>query len=142
MSDTSHTSLFVYGTLLVPKIWNAVTDCSDLTSKPASLAGHRIAKVRGGDFPVITQDPSAKRPVPGRVIFSVPKTAIQRLDAYEDGFYERDRVSILCERQKIEAEVYRVPIPLVPRLFSDDPWTLEWFEANALDEYWNYHFGS
>lgn len=141
MSDTSRPPLFVYGTLLVPAIWSAVTDCPDLASKPASLAGHRIAKVRGGDFPVITQDPSAKQPVPGRVIFSVPETAIQRLDAYEDGFYEREQVSILCEGTEIEAEVYRVPPTLVPRLFSNDPWTLEWFEANALDEYWNLHFG-
>jgi gamma-glutamylcyclotransferase (GGCT)/AIG2-like uncharacterized protein YtfP len=141
MSDTSHTSLFVYGTLLVPKIWNAVTGCPELISKPATLAGHRIAKVNGGDFPVITEDPAAKRPVPGRVVFSVPDAAVQRLDAYEDGFYERDPVSIWCEGREMEAQAYRVPPALAPGLFSDAPWTLEWFEANALEEYWNHHFG-
>jgi hypothetical protein len=41
----------------------------------------------------------------------------------------------------MEAQAYRVPPALAPGLFSDAPWTLEWFEANALEEYWNHHFG-
>lgn len=134
-------NVFVYGTLLVPKIWTAVTGAPDLIEKPATLSGHRIARVRGGDFPVITQIDDETSMVKGAIRFDVPPDALRRLDKYEDGFYLRETISAKCEGEAIAADVYRVSASNVTDLFSDDHWTLEWFEKNALDRYWNRHFG-
>ena len=138
-SPTSH--LFIYGTLLVPKIWNVVTGYPDAVQKPATLSGHCIARVKGGDFPVITEIEDANSIVSGAIRFDIPAVAIDRLDSYEDRFYQRDTVDVECDGRTVSAQTYRVPAPLIAELFSEDHWTLEWFEENALDHYWERHFG-
>ena len=35
------------------------------------------------------------------------------------------------------ANTYRVPLARADEILSDSPWTLEWFEENALESYWN-----
>ena len=138
-SSTSH--IFIYGTLLIPKIWNTVTACPDSAQKPAILSGHRIARVKGGDFPVITEVEDANSVVSGAIRFNVPTEAIDRLDSYENRFYQRDAVEVACDGRSISAQTYRVPTQLVAELFSEDSWTMAWFEQNALERYWNHHFG-
>jgi hypothetical protein len=97
--------------------------------------------VKGGDFPVITEVEDANSVVSGAIRFDVPKDAIDRLDSYEDRFYQRDTVEVACDGGTISAQTYRVPTPLVAELVSEDRWTLAWFEQNALERYWNHHFG-
>jgi len=131
------TNMFVYGTLLVPKIWNAVTGYHDPESVRGNLAGHRIQRVKAGDFPAIVIDPESSEPVPGLVIKNIPPDALERLDQYEDSFYERNAVHIDTDSGTVEAHVYRVPPRLAEKILSEDPWTLEWFETEALNRYWN-----
>ncbi len=130
-------NLFVYGTLLVPKIWNAVTGYHDPDSVPGTLVGHRIQRVKSGDFPAIVIDPDSDKPVPGLVMKNVSPNALERLDQYEDNFYERVAVDIETDSGPVEAHVYRMPPELAGEILSEDPWTLEWFETEALNRYWN-----
>ena len=55
---------------------------------------------------------------------------------YEDSFYERVAVQVDTDSGTVEANVYRVPLGLAGKILSEDPWTLEWFETEALDRYW------
>jgi len=131
-------NLFVYGTLMVPKIWNAVTGYHDPATIPGTLAGHRIQRVTGGDFPAIVLDLSSTKPVSGLIIKNVSPAALERLDQYEDDFYERISVSIQTEAgNSVNAQVYRMPNQLAEDILSDEPWSLEWFESEALERYWN-----
>jgi len=133
-------NLFVYGTLRVPQIWAAVSASPQTSAVPAILPGYRIRRVAGGDFPVIGADASAIEPVPGNLMLDVSDEAMARLDAYEDFFYIRTSVKVETPEGPREAEAYVVP-PNRTELFSDDPWTLNWFEETALARFWERNFG-
>lgn len=134
-------NVFIYGTLLVPRIWKEVTGCEDARSEPASLSRHRIFRVDGGDFPGIIEDPVAPDPVPGRVVFGVSEEIVRRLDAYEDDFYERISVRVDTGSGPVEAHTYRVRGSEAAEILTAEPWTLEWFEGEALGRYWERVFG-
>jgi len=130
-------NLFVYGTLLVPRIWKAVTRLGDTVSLPAALPGYEIHRVRGDVYPAVVSAPGTTSTVPGRVHFDLPDTALRRLDAYETSFYERRELRVETrELGPVAAHVYCVRDEDAPTLLDADSWTLEWFEANALEEYW------
>lgn len=131
-------NVFVYGTLLVPKIWETVTAATGLLSVPAELDGYVIRRVRDAVYPGIVVSPEAGARVGGRVFFDVPEAALRRLDAYEDDFYVRDEVRpVVGGLGPVPAQAYLVPTADAGRILSADAWTLEWFEANGLEGFWN-----
>ncbi len=130
-------NLFIYGTLLVPRIWNAVTAHPSPESIPATLSGYQIFRVLRGDFPAIVSDQTATIAVPGRLILNVPPTVLHRLDQYEGDFYERVIVEVDAEDAPIIAQTYRIPAKIASEILSAETWTLEWFEREALNRYWN-----
>jgi gamma-glutamylcyclotransferase (GGCT)/AIG2-like uncharacterized protein YtfP len=135
-------NVFVYGTLLVPKIWNAVTRCPDLISTPGELAGFSVYKVRHGEYPGIVESTDSAEKVPGKVFFDVPEIALRRLDAYEDAYYERRSLVIRTETSgEVTAEAYCIPSEKAPVLLSGVTWTIEQFEKESLDRFWERTFG-
>ncbi|MEM7602547.1 MAG: gamma-glutamylcyclotransferase family protein [Verrucomicrobiota bacterium] len=135
-------NVFVYGTLLVPRIWELVTDRPDLVSSPANLRGHSIWRVKEATFPAIKKESDDYAgEVPGRVFFDVPADALARLDLYEDAFYERVQVEVNTDEGSVPAEVYRAPSDTVGAIVSDDTWTLQWFEQNGLERFLENVFG-
>ncbi|MCB1228627.1 MAG: gamma-glutamylcyclotransferase [Verrucomicrobiae bacterium] len=126
-------TLFAYGTLLVPRIWRAVTRC-DCPSEPATLPGYAIFRVLEADFPgIIESRPESS--VPGRIFSGLDDEILARLDAYEDDFYERREVTLLdATGNPVQSQAYVVPARFREGL-SDEPWTLDWFETEAMDSY-------
>jgi gamma-glutamylcyclotransferase (GGCT)/AIG2-like uncharacterized protein YtfP len=136
-------NVFVYGTLLVPKIWNAVTHCPDLVSHPAVLSGYANFRVRNADYPGIVEVADRNAVVSGRVFLEVSDDALRRLDAYEDTFYDRRTIIVrVPDGSELEADAYCVPVEKAAAILSDEVWTLAWFEANALDRFWSRAFGT
>jgi gamma-glutamylcyclotransferase (GGCT)/AIG2-like uncharacterized protein YtfP len=134
-------NVFVYGTLLVPRIWEAVTRTKDLVSQSASLSGFEIRCVRDAVYPGIHASPAAKKPVPGRVFFDVPEPALRRLDAYEDDFYLRAEVFPEIDGGgRVTAQAYLVASEKADTILSPHGWSLEWFEENCLEEFWKRFF--
>jgi gamma-glutamylcyclotransferase (GGCT)/AIG2-like uncharacterized protein YtfP len=134
-------NVFVYGTLLVPKIWDAVTHCPDLDSEAAELTGYAKYRVRGADYPGIVEADSDSI-VSGRIFLKVPDAAVRRLDAYEDSFYERLPLTVrLTDGSRLEADAYCVPVEKAAAILSKELWTLTWFEDHALDSFWTSSFG-
>jgi gamma-glutamylcyclotransferase (GGCT)/AIG2-like uncharacterized protein YtfP len=135
--------VFVYGTLLVPKIWETVTRTEGLVSQSASLSGFEIRCVRDAVYPGIHASPHATKPVPGRVFFDVPESALRRLDAYEDDFYLRKEVfPEIAGGVQVAAHAYIVPPEKAETILSPHGWSLEWFEANGLEGFWARVFSS
>ena len=134
-------NVFVYGTLLVPSIWNAVTQFPNLESQSAELMGFRIFRVRNADYPGIVAS-SPDMIVPGKIYLDVPRLGVERLDAYEDTFYERRpvKVTVPCQGETT-AQAYCIPAATAPAILSCDPWTLAWFEDNALERFQRRVFG-
>ncbi len=130
-------NVFVYGTLLVPRIWEAVTRVSEVLSHPALLHGHTLRRVRGASYPGMFATPESVPAVPGRVYFDLPERVLRRLDAYEDTFYLRREVfPEVSGRGPVAAQAYLIPEDEAALLLSEESWSLEWFEENALAEFW------
>ena len=97
-------ALFAYGSLQVPEIFEAVTGL-DLKGVPACLEGFRCVQLQGLGFPGLVVAANAK--ATGLVYRGLTLEAWQRLDAYEDDFYERRVVTaMLSSDEKIEVQVY------------------------------------
>ena len=134
-------NIFVYGSLLVPKIWNAVTRFPDLVSHPATLSGFAIFRVRNADFPCIVESPEATEKVKGKIFLDVPDLAVKRLDAYEDNFYDRRALIVTAAGLgELSADAYCLSYEKAAAILSPDPWTLAWFEETALTRFWERHF--
>ena len=134
-------NIFVYGSLLVPKIWNAVTLCPDLVSYPATLSGYAIFRVRNADFPCIVESPEATEKVNGVIFLDVPDLSVKRLDAYEDSFYDRRSLNVTAAGLgDLSANAYCLSTNSDASILSGDPWTLAWFEEAALARFWERHF--
>ncbi len=131
-----NTHLFAYGTLLVPEIWTLVVGESSL-SKPATLSGHEIFRVKGGDFPGLVASKKTGASVPGRVFLDLNPEAVARLDAYEDTFYERLPVNVTLtdSGEAFSCDSYIVPRAAAVEVLSNEIWTLEWFQAEAQTDY-------
>jgi len=128
-------NVFVYGTLLIPEIWNAVTGEPGLAASPATLPGYRILRVRNAAYPGIVAVGDGDS-VDGKIVFDIPDLALRRLDAYEDAFYRRAEVHPeTTDGSLVPAQAYLVPVEVAELWLSDEPWTLEWFEANELDRF-------
>lgn len=134
-------NLFVYGTLLVPSIWDVVSHFPNPESEQASLSGYAIYRVIDGDFPGIVETAEPSSAVTGRVIFDVTDEAMEKLDRYEGEFYVRKSLPVTTiSNSRVDAFAYVVPAEM-SHLLTEVPWDLEWFKDVALDRYWQAHFG-
>ncbi len=79
---TAKAPVFLYGTLCDPDLFGIVSGVA-FQPKPAKLAGHAVAWVKGENFPILTE--SAKASATGALVH-VDTEARARLDFYELGF--------------------------------------------------------
>ncbi len=95
-------SLFVYGTLMLPEVQEAVIG-RRVVGRPDRLAGFRRSTIRlgGNEYPII--HPAADGMVDG-VVLEVTPAELRRIDAYETSAYRRTRVRLVSG---MEAWVYR-----------------------------------
>lgn len=124
--------LFVYGTLLVPAVLEAVT-CRSFAASPAVLAGYRRCRVRGKVFPTLL--PDAEASVEGLVIRDVDAASWHLLDRYEGDLY--DRVAVTVRRADGRAAAAHVYVANAKgrALAEPAPWSLETFVARDLAAY-------
>src|SRR3954453_14575985 len=121
--------VFTYGTLMFPEVWQAVVGRSfDIVSGTA--AGFEVFRVRDAVFPGIIAR-SGECSVPGVVYLDVDPPSMERLDRFEDDFYERQPITGDCgDGQQRIAEAYVVP-PVNRSLLTNEPWSRESFVASG-----------
>ena len=100
--------VFAYGTLMFPEIWQSVAG-RPFEALRGTVEGFAIYCVRDQVFPGIL----AATPIDvvhGVIYLDVGDDAIRRLDQFEDDFYQRQAVTVLCDDgPPREAQAYVVP---------------------------------
>jgi gamma-glutamylcyclotransferase (GGCT)/AIG2-like uncharacterized protein YtfP len=86
--------LFVYGTLMVPALFRAVTG-TDPSASPALLRGYARRGVVGKNYPVLILEAGAY--VEGKICLDVSDEALALIDVFEgvaEGLYCRSEVTV------------------------------------------------
>lgn len=120
--------VFVYGTLLFSPVREVVLGRAT-DAQPAELEGFARRCLRGVVYPGIVA--AAGHSVVGAVVPGLGAADLDRLDTFEDDFYERRRVHVVAGGIAGVAETYVVASSQAHRM-EDRPWTPEDFEKTHL----------
>mgnify|MGYP000860520224 CR=1 FL=1 len=107
MSKNNICNLFVYGTLMDPEIYQLVTEQKRFPS-PSVAIGFKVLKIKNAVFPgmIIFCDGKAY----GALYHDISEKELEKLDNYEDDFYERIIIECYSEDKQItQAWAYIVP---------------------------------
>jgi len=121
--------LFAYGTLEIPAVMYAVTG-QHCPAGVAVLPGYTRYLLANKHYPGIV--PQLNAEVEGLLYRNLSPQVWQRLDRYEDDFYQRQQVTVLSARgEPIEAWTYIVPVAQ-QYLLSQTPWDRRYFTKHRL----------
>ena len=126
------TSLFIYGTLISQEVYQLVTG-RDRTGIEAVVHGYSVRRLPGAVYPVMIESPGES--AVGLILPNLTQNELNRLDAYEDSFYERLIVTAqITNGQKTDAWAYILPQNhnIKP---SQEIWTYDEFAANHLKDF-------
>lgn len=124
-------SLFAYGSLQLPEIFEAVTHQSG-KGIPAILRGYRCSKLKGFGFSAIF--PALGEETPGVLYRSLDPDAWRRLDAFEDDFYDRQLVRIrLGDGSICKAYTYVLSNQCL-HLYLNEPWSLDDLDCGTVQD--------
>lgn len=122
-------AVFVYGTLLLPEVMEAVTGRA-APPRPARLVGFARRRLRGRSFPGLVEAPGTE--VRGALHEGLDASALAVLDRFEGPLYERVRVRVeLDDGGGACAWTYALS-PLGRPLATGDAWNLADFAARDL----------
>jgi gamma-glutamylcyclotransferase (GGCT)/AIG2-like uncharacterized protein YtfP len=123
------THLFAYGTLEIPAVMYAVTG-QHHPAKAAVLPDYSRYLLVNKPYPGIV--PQLNAEVEGMLYRNLSPQIWQRLDRYEDNFYQRQQVTVLSRRgEPIDAWTYIVPMAH-QHLLSQIPWDRRYFTKHRL----------
>jgi gamma-glutamylcyclotransferase (GGCT)/AIG2-like uncharacterized protein YtfP len=128
--------VFLYGTLMSCKLRSLILtgDQDDLNAlpRPAVLQGYRRRVVEGKDYPALL--PGEKNDCVHGLLF-VPRNSDDRrkLDNFEGEAYLATTVEVQCSDEIVEATAYVWGGD--KDAVSDDPWDLEEFERDRLEDW-------
>ena len=124
--------LFVYGTLQIPEVFQAVTGRC-VPAEPARLADHARYCLKGLSYPGLIVELGAV--TDGLLFRRLGTPEVARLDAFEDDFYERLTVSVTTlAGETVKAEAYIVPA-VSHHLIDPRPWCLDEFRRRSLHSF-------
>lgn len=124
--------LFVYGTLMVPELVEALTG-SRPRSRPAVLEGFERRGVRGEVYPAVVPAPGGR--VSGRVLDRFSASRLPFLDAFEGPEYRRSAHPVrLADGRRVIAWCWSWA-PDRRRPLEAGPWDMDAFLADALTDY-------
>jgi len=122
-------NVFTYGTLMIPKILQAVTG-RVFAAEDAVLQGFARFCVTGESYPGIREEAGAL--TAGILYKDVDPESLSSMDSFEGDQYERRMVTVIDrEGRKHRAFAYVIAPAHVPGL-SDQPWSLDKFKENNL----------
>jgi gamma-glutamylcyclotransferase (GGCT)/AIG2-like uncharacterized protein YtfP len=121
--------LFAYGTLVVPRVMEAVTGRT-FPGRPAVLEGYARFLVAGTSYPGIVCKPGER--TEGVLYHGLGRRDLEALDRFEDAFYERRVVFVTGpDGARTPAHAYVVP-RRHRRVLGTDPWRRDVFETEHL----------
>ncbi len=124
--------VFVYGTLLVPLVMQAVTGQTFKYDK-AILHSYARYKVKGHVFPGIIE--TENQAVEGILYKDVDEVILQRLNVFESHIYYRKEVMVsLANHKHVPAYAYVIAPEFEDKL-TGQAWELEEFTQYHLEKY-------
>lgn len=123
--------LYTYGTLQAASIIELIVG-RRLRGAAARLDGYARFRIKDRVYPAIVE--SAGSDVPGVLYPDLDAAELDRLDRYEGTLYERRGVSVWVGPVATPAATY-VLRPEFRHRLSDEPWDLDTFLRDHLDEY-------
>ena len=120
--------LFAYGTLMFPAVIKSVIGRIPDT-RSAVIKGYRRLEVAGELFPGLIRENDER--VEGLVYVDITRDEWERLTAFEDDFYELQKVTVDCLGTNVSALAYIVP-PSRKSVLSDKVWNPDFFRENHL----------
>lgn len=124
--------VFVYGTLLLPRIQRRVTG-RVFEATPARVNGFVRRCIRGATYPTLV--PAAPSSVvEGALLVGVDAAALARLDDYEGSAYERISVRVRADEAEVTAWLWLIR-PSERHRISDEPWDLATFVGRDLTRF-------
>jgi len=98
-------NLFVYDSLMFPKVWETVL-AGEYLSDPTAVSGYVRKRVNDDSYPaVIPGDDEAV--LHGRVYFHINQADLARLDEFKGEYFHReDTRALLANGHEVSAEIY------------------------------------
>lgn len=125
-------SVFTFGTLEVSDVMEAVTG-RVFDSAEAITEGYARHLLKGRIYPGMT--PVSGQTTSGRVYFDVSRSALERLDKFEDEIYVRQLISVQTDKDHwFNAYAYIIE-PKDRAVLSMNPWIPEKFVKDHLASY-------
>jgi len=121
--------VFTYGSLMFPDVWRIVVG-REFETVEGTAAGYSIFRVRDAAFPGITAA-AGETTVRGLIYLDVDDASLERLDRFEDTFYDRLNLQIDCnDGERRGADAYVVSAKN-RHVLTDEPWTAESFVSSG-----------
>jgi gamma-glutamylcyclotransferase (GGCT)/AIG2-like uncharacterized protein YtfP len=132
-ANEANGNLFVYGTLLLPAVIEALIGRVP-DQLPATLLDYRRYRLAGKVFPAITSEPNAR--VDGLVYRGLDPQELMIVDAFESSIYTRRRVDAqTLLTQVVTADAYVLADGNERMLQQAPPWLLDDFAAHSGPRY-------
>lgn len=126
-------SLFVYGTLMSPEVFQLVTG-KHKTGSPSHAIGYQAYWVKGGDFPGMINSESSR--TEGIIYHGLNDLEISRLDQYEDDFYKREIIQVYDPQTETWSDAWTYLVPsLNKNVLTNKVWDFEEFQKGYLSNY-------
>jgi gamma-glutamylcyclotransferase (GGCT)/AIG2-like uncharacterized protein YtfP len=131
--DSEGTTLFAYGTLMFPEVWERIAG-RPFAAERGAILGFAVRRVVVDVYPVLIPAAPSSR-VDGLVLRDIDHETLARLDAYESEFYDRIEVTAtLDDSQSLRCQAYMLPERNRCEA-SDEVWDAEDFAARWLKQY-------
>jgi gamma-glutamylcyclotransferase (GGCT)/AIG2-like uncharacterized protein YtfP len=125
-------NVFTYGSLMFEEVWRAVVGRTG-PSVAGQLTGYEAWKLVGQTFPGLA--PAPGRQVNGRIWQDVTETELARLDVFESGIYDRQRLAVRAEDDTTLPCWAYIVRPDSRTLLLNEPWDREEFERLHLRDF-------
>ena len=129
-------TLFIYGTLLDPKICESVlsrpVDPAHVT--PATAMDYAIYRVANVSYPCLLPEKGAS--AQGALVSGLTETDLAKLDLFEGVNYQRAPLVIVCDQQEVSTHYYKPN----HRLKTDGPWDLASWQKQGKKAFLSHDF--
>lgn len=130
------TNVFVYGSLMEPQVWEAVTGAS-VHMFDATVFDHARYKIEDALYPAMVAEPGKE--VRGKLVLDVTPEQLDRLNSFEGvgpdvdlGEYEFSPIRVICQGDEIDANTYLASPQLAERL-SPEEWDPDFFRLRVSE---------
>ena len=132
------TSVFTYGTLMIPSIMRRVTG-KKYSGNKAWLKDYQRFKLNNEIYPGIIEFPGAT--IEGIVYMKVSEDSLELLDRFEGNLYERRQVIVrTLEKEQVHAYTYVIRDDK-KNVLSSNPWEKCRFLWNHYEEFMKNYCG-